>query len=59
VVVVEHDMRFIAQVDWVIDLGPGAGEEGGCVIASGTPDEVAHVLDSRTASYLKPLIVQN
>ncbi|MCE3235472.1 MAG: excinuclease subunit [Vampirovibrio sp.] len=59
VVVVEHDMRFIAQVDWVIDLGPGAGEEGGCIIANGTPNEVADVTNSRTAAYLKPLIKRN
>lgn len=56
VIVVEHDMRFIAQVDWVVDLGPGAGEAGGCIIARGTPDEVANVADSLTAAYLKPLI---
>ncbi len=53
VVVVEHDMRMIAQVDWVIDLGPGAGEEGGRIIASGVPREVAEATDSLTASYLK------
>lgn len=58
VIVVEHDMRFIAQVDWVIDLGPGAGEEGGRIIARGTPDEVANVKGSRTAAYLKPLLAQ-
>jgi excinuclease ABC subunit A len=34
-VVVEHDMRVIAGSDWVIDIGPGAGEEGGCVVAAG------------------------
>lgn len=56
VVVVEHDMRFIAQVDWVVDLGPGAGEEGGRIIASGSPYEVANAADSRTAAYLKPHI---
>jgi len=56
VVVVEHDMRFIAQVDWVIDLGPGAGEEGGYIIAQGTPDQVANMANSRTATYLEPLL---
>jgi excinuclease ABC subunit A len=53
VVVVEHDMRVLAQVDWVIDLGPGAGEDGGRVVASGIPREVAAAKDSRTAPYLK------
>jgi excinuclease ABC subunit A len=59
VVVVEHDMRVIAQVDWVIDLGPGAGEDGGRIIASGTPDKVSDVANSRTAKYLKPFVTQN
>ncbi|MGX1103764.1 MULTISPECIES: excinuclease ABC subunit UvrA [Bradyrhizobium] len=53
VVVVEHDMRVIAQVDWVIDLGPGAGEDGGRVIAGGVPREVADAKGSLTAPYLK------
>jgi excinuclease ABC subunit A len=52
VVVVEHDMEMIAACDWVIDIGPGAGDEGGTVVASGTPDTVARVEDSRTATYL-------
>ncbi|WP_395713235.1 excinuclease ABC subunit A [Reyranella sp.] len=53
VVVVEHDMRAIAQVDWVIDLGPGAGEDGGRTIASGVPRDVAEARGSLTAPYLK------
>jgi excinuclease ABC subunit A len=52
VVVVEHDMGVVASADWVVDLGPGAGDEGGHVVAAGTPDEVARVEDSRTAPYL-------
>uniref|UniRef100_UPI00403FB62E excinuclease ABC subunit A n=1 Tax=Hyphomicrobium sp. ghe19 TaxID=2682968 RepID=UPI00403FB62E len=59
VVVVEHDMRVLAQVDWIIDLGPGAGEDGGRIIASGTPDKVADVANSRTAKYLKLLVTQS
>lgn len=53
VIVVEHDMRIVAQADWVIDLGPGAGDEGGRVIASGTPRNVVKNADSPTAPYLK------
>ncbi|HZZ12800.1 MAG TPA: excinuclease ABC subunit UvrA [Paraburkholderia sp.] len=53
VVVVEHDMRVAAQSDWVIDVGPGAGDAGGEIVASGTPAEVAAVTASRTADYLK------
>ena len=52
VVVVEHDMDMVAGSDWVIDIGPGAGDEGGQVVASGTPAEVARVKESRTAKYL-------
>ena len=37
VIVVEHDMRVVAGSDWVIDIGPGAGDEGGRVVAAGTP----------------------
>jgi excinuclease ABC subunit A len=53
VVVVEHDMRVAAQSDWVIDVGPGAGDAGGTIVASGTPVEVARVKESRTAGYLR------
>ncbi|WP_239467924.1 excinuclease ABC subunit UvrA [Microvirga arvi] len=52
VIVVEHDMRVAARSDWVMDLGPGAGDEGGLVVASGPPDEVAKASGSRTAPYL-------
>ncbi len=52
VIVVEHDMRVVAGSDWVIDIGPGAGEEGGCVIAAGPPAELARAPGSRTAPYL-------
>ena len=52
VVVVEHDMRVVAGSDWVIDLGPGAGEEGGRVVAAGPPAAVARAPQSRTAPYL-------
>jgi excinuclease ABC subunit A len=52
VIVVEHDMRVVADSDWVIDMGPGAGDEGGRIVASGRPTEVAKVRESRTASYL-------
>ena len=52
VLVVEHDMRVVGASDWVIDIGPGAGDEGGRVIAVGTPAEVATTSNSRTAPYL-------
>ena len=52
VVVVEHDMRVVAQSDWVIDIGPGAGDAGGKVVVSGPPKVVAACADSRTAAFL-------
>lgn len=52
VLVVEHDMRVVAGSDWVLDIGPGAGDEGGRVVAAGPPAEVAQVKESRTAPYL-------
>lgn len=56
VVIVEHDMRIVAQTDYVIDMGPGAGDLGGTVVAHGTPQEVAKVHDSATAPFLKKAI---
>ncbi|MBS0418518.1 MAG: excinuclease ABC subunit UvrA [Proteobacteria bacterium] len=53
VVVVEHDMRVVAASDWVIDMGPGAGDRGGRIVASGTPEEIAKNSTSRTARYLR------
>jgi excinuclease ABC subunit A len=52
VIVVEHEMRVVAQSDWVVDIGPGAGREGGRIVAEGTPGEVAEARGSRTAGYL-------
>ncbi|MFD7557023.1 ABC transporter [Streptomyces sp. NPDC059835] len=52
VVVVEHDMEVVAGADWVIDLGPGGGTEGGRILAAGTPADVAASGAGRTAPYL-------
>ncbi len=52
VIVVEHDMSVVAASDWVIDIGPGAGDEGGKVVAAGAPAEIARHPRSRTAFYL-------
>ncbi|ROQ59509.1 excinuclease ABC subunit A [Streptomyces sp. 840.1] len=53
VVVVEHDMAVVAGADWVIDLGPGGGDRGGRIVATGPPAEVARAEGSRTAAYLR------
>jgi excinuclease ABC subunit A len=56
VIVVEHDMRVVAASDYVIDIGPGAGEEGGRVVAAGTPAQVARSSKSKTAPFLSRVI---
>ena len=53
VIVVEHEMRVVVASDWVIDVGPGAGEEGGQVVAAGPPSALAKNQQSRTAQYLR------
>jgi excinuclease ABC subunit A len=55
VLVIEHNLEVVKRADWVIDLGPGAGAEGGQVVAAGTPEEVAQVPESVTGRYLRTL----
>ncbi|GAA4321874.1 excinuclease ABC subunit UvrA [Mucilaginibacter gynuensis] len=57
VILVEHDMHVIAASDWVIDIGPGAGEGGGTIVAEGTPSTILKSKISRTAPYLKRVLV--
>ena len=52
VLVVEHNMRVVAQADWVVEVGPGAGDEGGKIVATGTPIDLAKDSSSVTAPYL-------
>ena len=56
VVLIEHHLDLIKNADWIIDLGPGAGEKGGYVIAEGTPEEVAQMSHSYTGQYLQRLL---
>jgi excinuclease ABC subunit A len=56
VILVEHDMRVVAGSDWAIDVGPGAGDEGGQIVVTGTPVEIAKSTKSRTAPYLARFI---
>ncbi len=53
VIVIEHNLSLIADADYVIDLGPEAGDQGGAVVVAGTPEEVARCKTSRTAPFLK------
>ena len=52
VVVIEHDLDVIRNADYLIDMGPGGGEEGGRIVAVGTPEEVRQVQESVTARFL-------
>lgn len=56
VIMVEHDMQVASNSDWVIDIGPGAGDEGGVIVAQGKPNEVAQSIKSRTAPFLNSAI---
>lgn len=55
VLIIEHDLEVIEQVDHVLDIGPGGGKQGGEIVASGTPQEVMHSPQSITGRYLKQL----
>jgi excinuclease ABC subunit A len=56
VIVIEHNLEVIKSADHIIDLGPGGGEEGGRVIAKGTPEEIAHNKNSFTGEFLKKVL---
>ena len=56
VIVIEHNLDVIKTVDWVIDLGPEGGENGGAVIANGTPEDIAIDKKSFTGSFLKKIL---
>ncbi len=57
VLVIEHNLEVVKAADWVIDLGPGAGAQGGRVVAMGRPEEVASVPESETGRYLAEVLV--
>ena len=56
VITVEHDMSVLAASDWIIDIGPDAGEEGGHIVAQGAPARVARSAKSKTAKYLREFL---
>ena len=56
VVVVDHDTRVLRDTDWIIDMGPGGGENGGEIVATGTPVQIAENPLSVTGRYLKPCV---
>ena len=56
VLVIEHNLDVIKVADYIIDLGPEGGDQGGSIVATGTPEEVAEVKESYTGQFLKPLL---
>ena len=56
IVLIEHNLDLIKNADWIIDLGPGAGDKGGHLIATGTPEQLAQNPESHTGRYLRPLL---
>ena len=56
ILVIEHNLDVIKVADHIIDLGPEGGDQGGTVIAAGTPEQVAAVKNSYTGQYLRPLL---
>ena len=55
-IVIEHNLDVIKTADYIIDLGPGGGDQGGTIVAAGTPEELAACENSSTGAYLKPLL---
>ena len=56
VVVIEHNLDVIKTADWVVDLGPEGGSDGGEIVAEGTPEEVAKIKSSFTGQFLKGIL---
>ncbi|HET7903640.1 MAG TPA: hypothetical protein VFM17_03675, partial [Candidatus Eisenbacteria bacterium] len=56
VVVIEHNVDVMKRADWIVDLGPEGGEEGGRIVAEGTPEAVAGVAASHTGAALRPVL---
>jgi excinuclease ABC subunit A len=56
VVVIEHNLEVIKTADWIIDMGPEGGDEGGKIIAEGTPEKISQCENSYTGSFLKEML---
>ena len=58
VVVIEHNLDVIKTADWIIDLGPEGGSDGGKIVAQGTPENISKIKESFTGMYLKEILVK-
>jgi excinuclease ABC subunit A len=56
VIVIEHNLDVIKTADWIVDLGPEGGDEGGHIVAQGTPEEIAQVGESYTGQFLREML---
>ena len=56
IVVIEHNLDVIKTADWIIDLGPEGGSDGGNIVATGTPEDVAKISNSFTGQFLKKML---
>jgi len=56
VLTIEHNLDVIKTADYIIDLGPEGGDQGGTILATGTPEDIANVKDSYTGKYLGPIL---
>jgi len=56
VIVIEHNLELIAEADWVIDLGPEGGDQGGRIVAEGTPEHLARNKHSHTGRFLRTVL---
>ncbi len=59
VIIIEHHLDVIKNADWIIDLGPGAGDKGGYIVAIGTPEDIAQCQSSATGQYLQKVLNRN
>ena len=59
VLVIEHHLDVVKTADWVIDLGPEGGKQGGTIVAQGTPEQVASCPDSYTGQFLRQVLAHN
>lgn len=58
-IIIEHNLDVIKNADWILDLGPEGGEDGGLIVASGTPEDVAQTPGSYTGQFLQPLLIEH